>query len=66
MVMVSRGDLMTQKLMSELIGNEAEVFRPLFIFPYSISQGSHLMSEPNSALIVQVQAVIAAKVDLAL
>ena len=29
MVMVSRGDLMTQKLMSELIGNEAEVFRPL-------------------------------------
>ena len=29
MVMVSLGDLMTQKLMSELTGNEAEVFWPL-------------------------------------
>ena len=29
MVIVSKGDLMTQKLISELTGKEAEVFGPL-------------------------------------
>ena len=39
MVIVSKGDLMTQKLISELTGKEAEVFRPLDVDELEPSPG---------------------------